>query len=221
MGLFKRVNDIISANLNELIDGFEDPEKMLRQAIREMEGALSAVLDGAARVMANEKRLAKQLGNWQTQAESWKQRAEMAVRDNDDDAARHAIVRRQECEKMKCALQDQHTATEETARKLRRQIEAMRVRLAEAQRKAATLSARNRVVEARKTFVADLSSVGAAQSAFGKFDRVCESIELAEAEADARLELSGDQWPSGSSAEHALEIDAELIEIKKSLQASH
>ena len=61
MGLFRRFGDIVSANLNDLVNHFEDPEKMLRQAIREMEEAVASALNEAAKVVANEKLLAKQL----------------------------------------------------------------------------------------------------------------------------------------------------------------
>ena len=55
MGLFKRINDIISANLNEMIEGFENPETMLKQAIREMESSIAQVKQETARAMASEK----------------------------------------------------------------------------------------------------------------------------------------------------------------------
>ena len=62
MGLFRRFGDILSANLNDLVDRFEDPEKMLRQAIREMEQAVASGLNSAAKVVANERLLANHPG---------------------------------------------------------------------------------------------------------------------------------------------------------------
>lgn len=59
MGLFKRISDIVSANLNDMVERFEDPEQMLRQAIREMEEAIGRAKPDVARAMANEKTLAK------------------------------------------------------------------------------------------------------------------------------------------------------------------
>lgn len=217
MGIFKRVNDIISANLNELVASFEEPEKMLKQAIREMESALNKAMDGAAKVIANEKRLAKQLSDWRTQAGEWKNRAEQAIARNDDAAARQALVRKRECEQLIAALDDQRTAAGESARKLKRQIEAMRVRLAEARRKALTLTARKRAVDARKTFLAEMSSASVDQSAFGRFDRICESIEQSEAEADALLELTGDALDDSFDLGAFPEIETELAEMNHEL----
>lgn len=150
MGLFRRFGDIVSANLNDLVDRFEDPEKMLRQAIREMEEAVASALNGAAKVVANEKLLAQQLAENRRQAEHWHERACQAVRDGDDQRARRALVRKAEHEQLIPALEDQKTATQQAGRKLRRQIDGMRARLAEAKRKLATLSARNRAAESRR-----------------------------------------------------------------------
>ena len=79
MGIFKRAGDIISANLNELVDKFEDPEKMLRQAIREMESSIATATTAAARSIAGEKILAKQQTQHCEQATQWRTRARSAL----------------------------------------------------------------------------------------------------------------------------------------------
>lgn len=218
MGIFRRMNDIISANINDLVDGFEDPEKMLKQAVREMETALNQAMDGAAKVIANEKRLAKQLADWRSQADQLKHRAKQAITRGDDDAARHALVRKRECEQLAAALEDQRTAAEHAARRLRRQIEAMRVRLAEARRKMITLAARRQAVEARKQFTSGIASATTDRTAFGRFDRLCESIEQSEAEADALLELTGDAFADDIETGDRAAVDDELAELKCELQ---
>ena len=152
MRLFRRIGDIVSANLNEMIDHFEDPEKMLKQAVREMERAVTAALDAAVKVVANEKLLAKQLAENRRQADRWHDRAGQAVDAGDDALARRALTRKVQHEELVAALEDQQAAATETSRKLRRQIDGMRAKLAEAKRKLATLTARKRAAEARKQF---------------------------------------------------------------------
>ena len=85
MGLFKRISDIISANLNEMTEGFEDPEKMLKQAIREMEQTIADATQETAKVLANENLLAKELANNQRQTDDWQRKAELAVSRSRDD----------------------------------------------------------------------------------------------------------------------------------------
>ena len=104
MGLFKRVGDIVSANLNELLDGVENPEVMLKQAAREMEAALSSALDSAARVIANERLLDKQLAEHRGHLERWQQEATRSVRAGDDERARFAIARKAEQQKLVASL---------------------------------------------------------------------------------------------------------------------
>ena len=79
MGLFQRVGDILSANFNDLIDRFEDPEKMLRQAIREMEALIAETLDGAAQSIATEKLIGKDLASVEQLSKAWQERAAKAV----------------------------------------------------------------------------------------------------------------------------------------------
>ena len=217
MGLFKRVSDIISANFNDMVDRFEDPEKMLNQAIREMETVIRSTMDSAARVMANGKLLEKQLANQHRQAERWQQRAAEAVSTGDDDAARHALIRKKEQKQLTLALEDELTTTQSVGKKLRRQIEAMNVKLAEARRKIVTLSARKQTAQRHKQLAASINSSTVNETAFGRFDRLCEKIERTEAEAEALLELTGydESVDDVAGTNIEIEIETELLELKK------
>src|SRR5690606_6023808 len=96
MGIFKRISDILSANFNELVDGFENPEKLLKQAIREMEETIAKATEEAAKALAQEKITAKALATNQAETARWLERAEQAVQAGDDDLARKAIKRKQD-----------------------------------------------------------------------------------------------------------------------------
>ncbi len=190
MGLFRRCTDILSANLNDLIDRFEDPEKALRQAIREMDTAVAKALDSAAKAIANERLLGRQLVEHREQAEIWHRRARSALLNNDEPLARRALVRKSEHDRLIAALADEQASLEQTSAKLRRQIDGMRARVAEANRKLATLAARKAAADAQRSLVG-LAAKHAVPAEFAKFDRLCQRIEIAEAEAQAWSELHG------------------------------
>ena len=229
MGFFSRISDIVSANLNELTEGFEDPEKMLKQAIREMEESISEVTRQTAKAIANEKTLSRELERNRTQAQQWEARAIKAVQSDDDDLARKALARKNEHQKVVEALEDQMETAQEASGILRRQLGGMKAKLAEAKRNLATLSARQRAADFRKKM--DSQAVGATteadNNAFAKFDRLKSKVEQAEAEAEAMAELRAvevggtaddmaDILDDISGAE--LDVATELAELKKRVQ---
>ena len=212
MGIFRRVSDILSANVNELIDQFECPETMLKQAVREMETAIEKSMDAAARAIANRKLLEKQLEEHRRRADQWNNRAKQAVRESDDDRARRALARKADNEKLAAALGDHLAAADELSGRLRRQVDAMRVRLAEARQKLVTLVARNRAAEARRKFQINLGEATFDTGASGRFERMAGRIEQAEAEADALVELF--HWDEVDLAGASPEVEDELASLK-------
>jgi phage shock protein A len=223
MGIFKRFSDIISANLNDLTEGFEDPERMLRQAVREMEETIAEVTNQTAKAMANEKTLTRELERNRAQRQQWQERAEKAVKSGDDDIARKALSRKNEHEKLITALEDQLRGASEASENLRHQLAAMKAKLAEAKRNLATLSARKRAADFRKKMETQAAGVmpAAEDDAFAKFERMKAKVEQAEAEAAAMAELRGDE-PCATAVdadlpEEDLDISDELVALKKRL----
>jgi phage shock protein A len=219
MRLFRRVGDIIAANLNELVDRFEDPEVMLKQAIREMETMIEVATGAAARAIAGERLLARDLSNHQEKAHRWQARAEEAVRNGDDDLGRQAIGRKLEHEVMSIALAEQQYSAEQTAQALRGQIAAMRAKHAEARRKLASLSARRQMVEAGRALRGSTDSSAHGANGFARFERMSQRIDQAEAEAQALTELyesPESRWESDTeSREQDQRVEAELAAIKE------
>jgi phage shock protein A len=221
MSIFRRISDIISANLNDLVEDYEDPEKMLKQAIREMETAIATAKPDVAKAIANQKTTAKELASNQKECEKWGERAATAVEKGDDGLARKALSRKREYEKIVAALQDQHAASEEAAQMLRRQLEAMQVKLKDAQRRLGTLAARKRAADVRTKMAQSQAGISTDldQDAFNKFDRLERRVEMAEAEAEAMSELTrGTQEPPISEEEFSIPSDEDL-EIESELEA--
>ena len=226
MGIFSRISDIVSANFSEMVEKFEDPETMLRQAIREMEDAIVQSKKDVAKSMANEKLVGKELATNEKEVDTWTQRATAAVEAGDDGLARKALERKRGHEKIVSALKDQHEAAADAATTLRHQLDAMQAKLAEAQRQLGTLAARKKAAEVK----AKVSQIGQTndldQKAFEKFERMRRKVEMAEAEAEAMAELSGDL--AGKAAEDRgvtakaedLDIEAELAKLKQQKEGS-
>lgn len=224
MGLFKRISDIISANLGEMTEQFEDPERMLKQAIREMETSIRDATQETARALANEKKLAKELAHNESEARRWHSRAEKAVEDGDDDLARKALSRKQEHEKLSVALNDQLAAAREAGQTLRHQLEGMKVKLAEAKRNLSTLTARKKAADIRRKVymgAGEAPEITVENEAFEKFERMRERVEQAESEAEALAELQGftaAEIEEADSSDENLDVEAELEELKKKKQ---
>lgn len=224
MGLFKRIADIISANLNEMTEQFEDPERMLRQAIREMEDAIAEATRETAKSIASQKLMVKELAHNESQAREWQDRAKKAVGAGDDDLARKALQRKQEHDKLAAALRDQAKSAEEASQSLRRQLDGMKAKLAEAKRSLSTLAARKRAADFRKKLATSTADMGTSEddNAFAQFDRLREKVERAEAEAEAFAELH--RGPTDASETEPLtakedeDLEAQLNKLKEQVK---
>ena len=214
MPLFRRMTDIVSANLNDLVDRFECPEKMLRQAVREMEQAVGKALDRAVSAVAHEKLLARRLTEHRAQIERRQRQAAEAIQSGNEAQARAAITRRLQQEKMVESLETQHSAAAALSRRLRKQIERLRAKLGETRRTLATLSARKSVTEAQKALFIAASGTSGGET-LSNVDHWVGRLEQAEAEAEAWCEVAGgleeDVAPEDDGA-----VDRELARLKES-----
>src|SRR4051812_47679563 len=97
MKLFRRIGDLVSANLNDLLERLESPEALLRQAVREMEAAAARARGEAAQALAAARLAGGRLAEQERLLADWEARAEEAVADGDDALARRALARRHAC----------------------------------------------------------------------------------------------------------------------------
>ncbi len=218
MGLFKRVGDVISANLNDLVQQCENPEKMLRQAVREMEAALGRLMDGAARAIAHERLLARQIEYEHGRVGRHFQAADAAVRRGDDEAARRSLHHKLRHELLAESLGEQLASAAALGEKLRGQVAAMRLKLAETRRKLVDLTARSRAAEARRKFAATARVGQGCGAALSTFERISSSVEQTEAETDALFDLLGEA-DERDAPDDAFEdrVQVELAALKEKL----
>ena len=229
-GIFSRMADIVKANINDLLNRAEDPEKMIRQMILEMEEAVNKATASVCTAVANEKRLERQHMEKTDQIEVWQKKAELAVESGEDDLARRALERRATLEQ---ASSDLETALEEsrrTSEQLKSQLMQLKangtyalgtIPFDEARTRQGALIARQRAAEARKQVARGLAGVG--DDAFSSFERFRQRVESEEAEADAHQEMAGSE-PSLDEAFTKLErkgtVEEELAALKKKLGKS-
>ena len=210
MGIFQRISDIMSANINHLLEKAEDPEKMIRQVINEMYDKIQEARSATAQAIAAEKQLKKELDTNESQLEEWRAKAMQAVEADDDGLARKALARKKEHEHIIAGLSKQWESSEAAADNLKVQLQALQAKLAEAKRKQSALIARQRAAEAQRDVQKALTHVDIDKSAFDKFDRMEEKVEQMEAEAQAMTELAAE--------DATLESEFEEIEDKDNIE---
>lgn len=215
MPIFRRITDILTANVNDLVDRFEDPESLLRQAVREMESAIEQTMTATAQSIASERLLSRQVEDHRRQGTAPRERAREAVARGDEAYARTLLADRHRHEELAAALHDQLEAARTQNARLRRQLDALRLRLAEARQAMHLHIARNRAAEAQRSLAADSYRLNLQTSPFDRFDRLRDRIDRKDAESQAWLELAGEPFTDDESVNSV--IDQELAALKAEL----
>ena len=184
-GIFYRMADIVKANVNDLVTRAEDPEKMIRQMILEMEEAVNKATASVGTAVANEKRLERQYLEKQDQIEAWQKKAVLAVEAGEDDLARRALERKAATQEATHDLEAALEESQKTSSQLKQQLTQLKAKLDEARTRQGALVARRRAAEARKQIAKGLSGVG--DDAFSSFERFRQRIESEEAEAHQEM----------------------------------
>ena len=190
--IFQRINDVMTANINDLIDRVEDPERMVKQIIREMEEHIRASREGVLDAMTSEKKLHKEVEYHRQQAETWRQQAEIALRDGKESLSRAALSRKKEHDHILATLEPSWEAARNTSERLKTQLRGLEAKLAEAKRRRATLTARQRAAEAGQQMDQTLTHLRDGLDAHRKLDRMEERVSDMEARAEAMSELNDD-----------------------------
>jgi len=190
MAIFSRLSDLLKANINDLIDRAEDPEKMVKQIIIDMEEQLQNAVQGLGSVMASERQMRKQLDEAQTQSKLWEDRAKSALKSSNEDLAKQAIDNKLKADESANQYQKMQTDISSQLDILKEQVEILKKKLIEARTRQTMLVARDTVADARKEVS---SAIGGLDSsgAFAKMDKMERKIAEKEAQADAAYDISG------------------------------
>ena len=183
MGIFTRFRDIISSNINAMLDKAEDPEKLIRLMIREMEDTLVEIKSACAGVMAGGKKIKRQLDGLETRTQYWEEKAELAVNKGRDDLAREALVEKRKFNRRMETLEGDLAEHDLLIEQYQDDIRQLEEKLKSARDKQRMLVQRH--IHARKKIQAqeELRRIDSSETVI-KFDEIENRIERMEAEAD-------------------------------------
>jgi phage shock protein A len=149
MGIFSRFSDIVNSNINAMLDKAEDPEKIVRLMIQEMEDTLVEVRTAAARSIADRKELDRKLVAFERDRDHWDQKAELAVRKDRDDLARAALAERARVQERVELLKKQHGQVDQGLSSLKEDIQKLEEKLSDAKMRQKALIMRHETATKR------------------------------------------------------------------------
>jgi len=222
MGIFSRMGDIINSNLNSMIEKAENPEKITRLIIQEMEATLVEVRTSAARNIAETKELSRKADQYEIRAKEWAAKAELALTKGREDLARGAVAAKQQSEQMAEVVRKEIEILNESVAKADSDLEKLQAKLNEAKAKHKALMMRGTTatnqIKMRKAMTSNK-----VDDALARYERMERKVDELEAHVEA-FDL-GAGMGNGQSLESqfaALEADdaveAELAALKKSIR---
>ncbi len=220
MGIFSRTRDIIAANFNDMLDKADDPSKMIRMIILEMEETLVEVRASAARTIADQKEMHRHTVKLDKLQADWGEKAQLALSKDREDLARAALVEKKKAADMSDQLKQEIAVLDDALRAYEKDIEKLQNRLREARSRQTAISARLESAENRVK-LRTLMSTERTDDALTRFDQLERRVDYAEGRAEA-LNIADNSGKLSLSDEIAAlegtdQIDDELEEMKKAL----
>ena len=220
MGIFSRTRDIIAANFNEMLDKADDPQKMIRMIILEMEETLVEVRASAARTIADQKEMHRKTVQLDKLQADWAEKAQLALSKDREDLARAALVERKKAADVSDQLKQEIAVLDDALRAYEQDIAKLQNRLREARSRQTAIAARLESAENRVK-LRTLMSTERTDEALARFDQLERRVDYAEGRADALSIADSSGKPSLSDEIAALagadQIDDELAQMKKAL----
>jgi phage shock protein A len=212
MGIFTRFRDIVSANINAMLDKAEDPEKMVSMMIREMEDTLVEIKSSCAGIMAEGKKIQRQLEQINSRAEYWEEKAKLAIEKGRDDLAKEALLEKRRFADTKLRLESELEEHQHLIGQYQEDIHQLEEKLQAARDKKRMLVQRHIHALQKKQAQRDIRRANSTDAVL-KFDELENRIERMEAEAEL---INFGQKPTLQAELEQLEIEAE---IENELQA--
>ena len=216
MGLFDRVSRVVRSNLNAMVGSAEDPEKILDQAIIDMQEDLVQMRQAVAKAIASQKRVQQQATQANNEANKWHQRAQLALQKGDEGLAREALGRKKVQTDAASGLQaqlDQQTAQVDM---LRKNLIGLEGKISEAKTKKDMLKARASAAKANEQLQSSMGSLNTSGS-MAAFERMEEKVLMMEAKSQAAAELAGASLEAQFQDLESSDVDLELEAMKAQL----
>ncbi|MDI3535653.1 MAG: phage shock protein [Eubacteriaceae bacterium] len=219
MAIFERLGDLLKANINDMLDKAEDPEKMVKQIIIDMEAQVNSATQALGAAMGSEKQALKQLETAKASSEDWNKKAKLALQSGNEELAKKALSQKASVDSNIVTFQASYDSMSMQTAQLKDQVSELKSKLEEARMKQNMLIARSKMADAQKGVSQSLSSTSST-SAFSKLDKMEEKVNAKEAEAQAFSEMAGENNSLDNEFE-ALEqnaaVDDELAKLKAEL----
>ena len=219
MGIFSRTRDIIAANFNDLLDSADDPAKMIRMIILEMEETLVEVRASAARTIADQREMHRHALKLEKLQADWAEKAQLALSKDREDLARAALVEKRKAGDMADQLKAEITVLDDALRAYEDDIAKLQHRLREARSRQSQIAARLESAENRYK-LRSLMTSERVDEALARFDQLERRVDYAEGRAEALTIAEGgrsaleDEFAALESGD---KVDAELAEMKAAL----
>ena len=220
MGIFSRMTDIINSNINSMLDQAEDPEKMIRLIIQEMEDTLVEVRSSSARVLADRKAAARRLEQVQSEADSWEAKAKLAITKGREDLARAALQEKQAIEEEVGLVDAELKATDEHIEQLNEEVSQLQQKLSDARAKQKAMLMRSKTVESRIKVKRQMhrEALDDAFQRFEHFERRMDNLESQLESMDIGRDVSPDLAAEIDALQEDERINEELDRLKAEMQ---
>ena len=215
MGIFSRTRDIIAANVTDLLDKAEDPAKMIRMIIMEMEETLIEVRASAARTIADQKEMRRHIAKLDKLQESWTEKAELALSKGREDLAKAALLEKQKASDMADRLKDEIGVLDDALKTSEEDITKLQNKLREARARQTSIVAR--LESAHNRFkLREMTNGPKIDEAFARFETLERRVDFAEGRADAAGMGAAPKTLEEEIAElkSSEKVDAELEALK-------
>ena len=217
MSIFSRMTDIINSNLNAMLDKAEDPEKMVRLIIQEMEEALVEVRSTSARAIADRKELGRRKQWQEAEAEEWERKAEIAVRKGRDDLAKGALIEGNKAREANEIIAEELQALEDTLSKLNEDVGALQAKIKDAKARQNAIIVRGKAAQTRLGVRRTLSehNIDDAIARFELYERKMDDLEGQIESYDMGQKTLSDEITDLESDES---VDEQLNDLKARVQ---
>ena len=220
MGIFSRLTDIVNSNLNSILDRAEDPEKLIRLVIQEMEDTLVEVRSSTVRTIAERKEIERKLSQLGRELDEWQRKAELALSRDRDDLAKGALVAKSKIAEQIDVLQHQLTHIEEALAKSSEDIGRLQEKLTDAKKREKAIVLRHKSAASRLKVNTQIHD-DRINDAFARFEQVERNLDELEGRAESldigRRKTLAEEF---SDFEASTKVEQELADLKARMHNS-